>query len=285
MRNTRNVTIIINSLNFSKTSSLSSRQTIDLSIVIPAYREEKRIGKTLDQLALYINTSAYLQKINVEVIVVSADSADKTHKIVTEKSKDFSNFIFIKPGSRVGKGRDVKAGVLAAGGAAVLFMDADLATPLWHIEQFYQIYQKGADVVVATRGIHRDQNDLGRAILSTMGNFLYRIAGGIWIEDSQCGFKLFSAQAADACFQKLTILGWGFDMEVLAAAKANCLTIQAVHIDDWKAIPGGSFEDSIARNVLHALVDLFVIFSRRISGQYKTMVKKRDMVRGTNRAV
>ena len=247
---------------------------IDLSIVIPAYREEKRIGKTLDQLSVFLKTDEYLMHKIVEVIVVSADANDKTKEVVRSRSTLFPNFTFVEPGARVGKGRDVKAGVQRAVGKAILFMDADLATPLEHIVQFYKLYEQGAAIIIATRGINEHSKSVVRSAVSIMGNLLYRLLGGVWLEDSQCGFKMFSADAAQICFGKLKILGWGFDMELLTAAKTNHIVITTVHIDDWRAVPDGTFEVNIIANSLRSFADLLKIFCRRLSGYYKSTESK-----------
>lgn len=244
-------------------------KAIDLSIIIPAYREEKRIGKTLDALAVYLREDDLLKTKSIEVIVVSADSPDKTHEVVMGKQQLFKSLTLLKPGSKVGKGRDVQVGMLAAKGRAVMFMDADMATPLKYIKLFYEAYITGADVVVAVRNLRRYRRNLPRIVISAVGNILYKIAGGVWIEDSQCGFKLFSAKATKLCFSDLQIMGWGFDMEVLAAAKANGLTIQTIQVPDWTAVANGTFEDDIVVNTLRALADQSIIFYKRVSGKYK----------------
>ena len=246
----------------------------DLTIVIPAYREERRIGRTLDELATFLQHDDFFSHKEVEVIVVAANTPDRTHEVVATKQKLFKRFTLLKPGSHAGKGRDVKAGMLKAQGRAVLFMDADLATPLHHIEEFYKQCELGTDIVIATRGIRRHSGNKQRVLLSAVGNVLFRLAGGVWLEDSQCGFKMFSASAAQLCFEKLKIMGWGFDMEILTTAKANHLPIKPIRVDDWRAVPYGTFEDSITMNSFHALSDLQSIFFRRLSGYYKNSDKK-----------
>jgi dolichyl-phosphate beta-glucosyltransferase len=241
----------------------------DLSIVIPAYREAKRIGQSLDNLAGFMTDNAVMQPLNVEIIVVSADSDDDTHAIVHTKASKFKQLRLLTPGPKVGKGRDVRVGMLAAKGKAVLFMDADLATPLEHIVSFYQLYLSGCDIVAATRNLRRHHPQLWRRVLSVTGNILFRILCGTYTEDSQCGFKLFSRKAARLCFSRLTINGWGFDMEVLTIASIHGLSITNVRIDDWKSVPGGSFTDSILKNMTVSLAELLYISYGRISGRYK----------------
>lgn len=250
-------------------SSSKSTRKFDLTILVPAYREEMRIGKTLDELARFIKHDPILKKLAIEVLVVSADSPDKTHQIAKSKAKLFQTFALLKPGLKVGKGRDVQYGMLRANGAAIIFMDADLATPLRHLPQFYQAYQNGSDVVIATRNLFKHHPNYFRRLVSNAGNLLFRLAGGVWVEDSQCGFKLFSYNAARTCFSRLQIMGWGFDMEILAIAKANKYKIKSYRVNDWVSVPGGTFVGGVAKNSMAALKELSVIFARRISGEYR----------------
>ncbi|HUC89426.1 MAG TPA: glycosyltransferase [Patescibacteria group bacterium] len=250
----------------------------DLSIVIPAYHEEHRIGRTLEELASFLKHDGFFAQKEVEVIVVTADTADRTQEIVAAKQTLFTRFELLKPGPKVGKGRDVQVGMLKATGKAILYMDADLATPLHHLEEFYKFYELGTDVIVATRGIRRHGSSKLRIVISTVGNVLFRLAGGVWIEDSQCGFKMFSAAAAQQCFTKLKIMGWGFDMEILTIAKINHLSVKPVRVDDWESVPNGTFERRFIRNNLGALSDLAVIFSRRLRGYYKSGRTQKGLV-------
>ena len=250
------------------TTSSKPKQQPDLSIVVPAYREEKRIGATLDELAEYIRTQAFLKPLVVEVIVVSADSPDKTHEIIRSKQKLFKNFQFVTPGPKLGKGRDVRAGMLKARGKIVIYMDADLATPLHHLEKFYDACKKGSDVVIGTRNLLKHHHSKFRTMISNGGNLLFRVAGGVWVEDSQCGFKMFNEHANKLCFSKMTILLWGFDMEVLAIANANGLKIKSFRISDWKDMPDSTFTGNMVQNSLNSLKDLAHIVRNRLCGVY-----------------
>jgi dolichyl-phosphate beta-glucosyltransferase len=253
----------------------------DLTILIPALREEKRIGKTLDELAVFLRKDKTLSKLVVEVLVVAADSPDATHKVVLSKKSKFNNLRLLKPGAPVGKGRDVQYGMLRSKGQAIIFMDADLATPLRHIPTFYKAYKKGADVVIATRNLRKHHESVLRRLLSNMGNLLFRIASGVWVEDSQCGFKLFSHQAAQICFSRLTIMGWGFDMEALAIARANKLTLETRRVNDWRPVAGGvfetgfvGFESGFASNAVSSLKELAYIFGHRLKRDYVSPASK-----------
>ena len=241
----------------------------DLTIVIPAYREAKRIEGTLTTLAEFLSHNSALQNKHIELIVVAADADDNTRDIVLRNRHLFKDFRLLRPGPKVGKGRDVRYGMLRARGKAVMFMDADLATPLKYLPEFYQRHQQGHDLVIATRNLHRHHPNFWRRLISNCGNLIFRLASGIWIEDSQCGFKLFSYEAAQTCFRRLSILGWGFDMEILAIAKAQGLSTSTYRIEDWTSVPGSTFADGFLANTLASLRELGSIFWRRLRGAYR----------------
>ena len=243
-------------------------EVIDLSIVIPAYQEEKRIGKSLDKLSIFLKENELFNTKNVEVLVVAADSTDRTDSIVLSKRLQFNKLKLLKPGPRSGKGRDVQFGIVGSVGKNVVFMDADLSTPLNHLVDFYNSCEEGIDVVVGTRNLLKHHPAFPRRIISNAGNVLFRAVSGVWIEDSQCGFKMFNRNAGVICFSKLSILGWGFDMEILTIAKTNQLKMKTYRINDWTDSPYSTFTDNVPLVVLRSLFDLGRIFINRISGRY-----------------
>lgn len=245
------------------------KQTPYLSIVVPAYREAHRIEKSLQDLAKFLDQEPELKNKIVEVIVVVADSPDKTCEIVKNKSRLFKSFQLLTPGPRGGKGRDVRAGMLTARGEAIVFMDADMATPLSYLPIFLKDYNEGFEVVYGTRNLRQHHPELWRRSISIGGNLLFRILGGVWTEDSQCGFKLFSNQAAQTCFSKMKIRGWGFDMEILTIAKINHFKMKSHRIKGWKSIPGGSFTEGAVKSSLRSMGELLYIFWGRLAGSYR----------------
>ena len=241
----------------------------DLTIVIPAYREARRIGPTLDELATFLKRDKTLKQLAVEVLVVAADGGDDTPSVVRAKQAKFNNLRLLRPGPRVGKGRDVRYGMLRARGRAVLFMDADLATPLKYLPLFYERFEQGDDLVIAVRNLYLHHPNFIRRLLSNTGNALFRVAAGMWIEDTQCGFKLFSRPAGQLCFSRLRIMGWGFDMEILAIARANRLKISRFRVNDWSDMLGGSFNEGLLKNSVISLGELAYIFANRLKRTYK----------------
>ncbi len=238
-----------------------------LSIVIPAYQEQKIIGKSLNTLHAYLQKEKLLTK--CEVIVVSADGKDKTAQIAKRYAKLFQHFQVIQPGPKAGKGRDVRVGVLASKAKYVLFMDADLATPLHHIRSLLASLEDGADIVIGVRRLTRIHSGV-RMYVSIFGNLLSRLILLPRISDTQCGFKGFTRQAAQKIFRVQQINGWGFDMEVLAIGKNWKLRIQEVLIDDWHdpKIEQGLVGESRISAVVNTLTELFIIRIRLLRGVY-----------------
>lgn len=245
-------------------------KAIDLSIVIPALREAKRLPATLKELSNYIKKNKYFSDLQVEVIVVAADGGDNTVEVAQKWQDKIPNLVILEPGKPVGKGRDVKVGMLAARGNAVLFMDADLATPLKYIPVAYEYWKTSGGVVVGVRNLQKHHPDLLRRSVSNIGNLLFRIMCGVSIEDSQCGFKLFSKDAVNICFKRMTIMKWGFDMELLTIAKKYDVNIQQIRINDWAHQEGGHIDDNTIGQSIASFKDLSKIFFNRIIGKYNS---------------
>lgn len=205
---------------------------IKYSIIVPAYKEEKFISETLGNLKEYLKNVKLLD--GTEVIVVTAEAPDKTIEIVSRYISIFPHSQHVKPGPRVGKGRDVKAGLSVARGDFVLFMDADLATPLKYINDFFYLLDKNGGMIIGVRGIAKMHEDLMRKISSQFSNAIIRILIGWDIKDSQCGFKAFDRKTINIILNRSKINGWGFDFEFIKIAKLNKIKITSVDIPEWK---------------------------------------------------
>jgi glycosyltransferase involved in cell wall biosynthesis len=202
-----------------------------LSLVIPAYAEAKFLGATLSTLREFLVRKGELA--TTEVIVVTADAADGTAAIARQALAAFPNHQHLEPGPKVGKGRDVRAGMLAARGDTVLFMDADLATPLAHIDEAVARIAAGADVVIGMRDLASMHNTLGRRLTSQLSNQLVRAVLLPGLADTQCGFKAFRGPLVATLFEPLTTFGWGFDLEILARARRAGAWIEELPVPDW----------------------------------------------------
>ena len=242
-------------------------KAVDLSIIIPAYQEAQIIESTLDTLAGYLKTHDIG---NVEVIVVVADSPDGTASLATGKAKLFDSLRVIEVGSRVGKGRDVRIGIYEAKGRYKLFMDADLATPIDHLDDATRIIAGGASVGIAVRDLLIIHDSFSRKIMSKCANLAAQVLAVPGIKDTQCGFKFFSAEAAEAIFSRQTMLKWSFDMEILAIARQLGYKIETFEAPDWhdpKEV--GLVGDSQLQIVLKGFMDPFRIRLNIWQGKYK----------------
>jgi dolichyl-phosphate beta-glucosyltransferase len=200
-----------------------------ISVVIPAYNEEKVIISTLD-LAIAFFTKQGEE--SFEVIVVSDGSTDKTVSLVEDYSHP--NVRLIDYQQNMGKGYAVCQGMLASKGESVLFMDADHSVDISHLEQFLP-YLGNYDVVVGS--IHllspesvTDRNPLWRMIIRKIGYGVPFVLLGIPVFDTQRGFKLFSRKAVDIIFQRQTEHGFCFDVELLTIAHVHDLNIRELPV-------------------------------------------------------
>ena len=235
----------------------------EISVVIPAYNEEWRILPTIGAIAVEISK----RDVPWELIVSDDGSSDDTRRLVA--GLELPNVRLLES-ANTGKGGAVRRGVLAARGRYVLFADADQSTP---IEQFGelldQITRHGADVVVGSRGAEGadvQNKSLLRTVMSGGLNAIVRLGFGIPISDTQCGFKLFTRDAAQTLFRVQRIDGFSFDLEVLFLARKRGMRIAEVPVE-WIDAPGSTVDP--AKVALQFLKDLVRIRTWSITGAYR----------------
>jgi len=188
-----------------------------LSIVIPAYNEEKRLPKALDPML------AYLKRKNIrhEIIIVADKGIDRTWDVVRDYAKRYRAIKYIFNEKKQGKGFALKKGVLKTKGNFVLFADADTSTPIEELDVFLPLMEN-ADIVIGSRE-HKDskvKNKLiSRVILGNLGNLLLRMLLIKNVKDTQCGFKLFKGNIARELFGMSLMNGFGFDFEIIFLAQ------------------------------------------------------------------
>jgi dolichyl-phosphate beta-glucosyltransferase len=193
--------------------------SVYLSVVIPAYNEEKRLPKTIKAVVEYLKNQDY----SWEVAIVDDGSKDKTADIVREVSVHESRVRLLQYGGNKGKGYAVKYGMTHVSGEYRLFMDADNATTIDHFEQFQTYFKMGFDVVIGSRDVAGADiavhQPWWKEKLGDLGNLWIQFWAVPGISDTQAGFKVFSGIAAEKVFPVLTIDRWGFDVEALAVAR------------------------------------------------------------------
>ena len=251
---------------------------MEISIIIPAYNEEKRIEKTLERIFSYMK----LKKHDFEMVVVDDGSKDKTVEVVelfrkkidkNKKSKDIkkvnkNRIKILKNVKNKGKGHSVKRGMLAGEKKWLLFSDADLSTPIEEIEKFEK-YIDQYSIIIASRNLKESQIKIKQPKLrSTLGKIfpfivnLFTIRG---IKDTQCGFKLFRKDVADKIFPLQTSKGFAFDVEVLFIAKKHNYKIKEIPVIWVNAL--GSKVDPI-KDSIGMFLDLIRFRFNSIIGKY-----------------
>lgn len=202
-----------------------------LSVIIPAYNEEKRIGATLLSIHQYLARQNY----QYEILVVNDGSKDGTSAVVNGLKQQVASLVLIDNTENHGKGWVVKQGMLTAQGDYRLFMDADNSTTVDQIEHFLPYFAQGYDVVVGSRRIAgakiKVKQNFFRDFLGGSFRFLVRMLAPVGVIDSQAGFKAFSRRAAEAIFPHQTIFRWAFDVEILTIAKKLGFKIKEAPID------------------------------------------------------
>ncbi len=232
----------------------------DLSIVIPAYNESKRLPATLQAVLAWAATFAG----SVEVVVVDDGSTDAT----ADEVRRYAQVRLLVLAQNRGKGHAVRTGVLAATGRRILFMDADLATPLDEFFLLQSALDAGAQVAIGSRPLRESRLEVRQPVLREWAgrcfNAVVRALAVSEIKDTQCGFKLFERDAAQWLFTQSVIDGFGFDVEVLYMATRAGIPVKEVPVR-WAHQEGAAaFSSPLAylRHGLRMLAD--VVHIRRV---------------------
>jgi glycosyltransferase involved in cell wall biosynthesis len=214
------------------------RPTPQLSIIIPAYNEAKRISRTLETIQKYIEGKSW----GAEVIVVNDGSSDETAAVVESYRSQWKALRVIDNGGNRGKGFSVRNGALGAQGDVILFTDADLSAPITEAPKLIDPIVNGeCDVTFGSRAVDRSLIGVHQSpFRETSGrifNLFVQGLIGLPFKDTQCGFKAFRRSAAGPVFERQTIMGFGFDPEVLYIAKKRGLRLREIPVR-WDHVEG-----------------------------------------------
>jgi len=240
----------------------------ELSIIIPAYNEEQRLGRTLGRIRDYFAGQAPGLE-GIEIIVVDDGSTDSTARVAEEWASKMPYVHFLANGTNRGKGYSVRRGVLEARGRVVLFTDADLSSPIEESEKLLGALADGQDIAIGSRALDRSliavhQSRL-RESAGIIFNRLVRLLTGLPFEDTQCGFKAFARERCRIVFEQQRIERFGFDPEILFLAHRHGLRAVEIPVR-WAHDPATKLH--VVRDSLRMLAELLHIRWNWLLGRY-----------------
>lgn len=237
-----------------------------LSVVIPAYNEEKRIVETLEAVNEFLSKQSY----DYEILVVVDGAKDNTAEVVRQLEAHMPKARLIDNKENHGKGWVVRQGLLEATGDIRVFMDADNSTTVDHITSFLPYFEQGFDVVIGSRRIEGSNiavhQSFIRDFLGGVFRFIVHTLVPLHVTDSQCGFKAFTARAAETIFPKQTIDRWAFDVEILALARKFGFKIKEAPVR-WVNDGASTVKFS---GMVHMLIEILQVRINLWTGKYKS---------------
>jgi len=235
-----------------------------LSIIIPAFNEAERLPETLRKINVYLST----QDFPTEIIVVENGSTDGTYAIAYDMQGEICCLTVLHENRR-GKGWAIRQGMLKARGEYRFICDADLSMPIEEITNFMPSEELSAPIAIGSRealGAVRYDEPQYRHLIGRAFNWFVRILVLPGLNDTQCGFKLFREDAANAIFPQLTIFGWTFDVEALFIARKLGFKIVEIPIH-WHHHPHSTVK--VLRDSFQMGIDLLKIRLNDLRGRYR----------------
>lgn len=241
-----------------------------LSVIIPAYNEEKRLGATLLAIEEYCRTRG----VAAEILVVNDGSTDSTARLARAFAARQPVRVLENPGNR-GKGYSVRHGMMAARGRELLFTDADLSAPIAEVEKLRAALAEGSDVAIGSRArreLLRARQSRWREAAGHLFNWVVVALLGLRFADTQCGFKLFRREAAAAIFPLQRIERWGFDPELLFIARRQGWRVAEVPVI-WSHAEGAKIH--LLRDGARMFLDVLRIRVNAWCGRYRATPERR----------
>jgi dolichyl-phosphate beta-glucosyltransferase len=232
------------------------REPLALSVVIPAYNEADRLPATLRDLGAFLDGDPR----PAEVIVVDDGSTDETSNVVRRVEAADSRFRLIRLPQNRGKGFAVRTGIVNSSGRLVLFADADGATPFTELSRLEHHLASGSRIAIGSRAIRdhatRVEARIYRRVAGRLFHAVVRLYAIRGFNDTQCGFKLFDAEAAHDLFSRMRMSGYSFDVEVLLMAQRAGYRVAEVPVN-WIHQPGSKVR--VVRDGLRMAIDVLRI--------------------------
>jgi len=246
-----------------------------LSVVVPAYNEAERLPRTIPRIVEFLSAQGY----TYEVIVADDGSTDCTPALVRDLAQRHPRVHLLSLPHR-GKAYAVRKGMLECRGERILFTDADLSAPITEATRLLRRLDQGYDIAIGSReapGSHRHSEPLYRHVMGRVYNLAVRIVTGGKYQDTQCGFKLFTREAADDVFNRLLLYSddarhvvgpmvTGLDVEILQAAKRRGYRVAEVGVE-WHYSAGSKVRPAL--DTYRMLKDLLKVSLYDIRGKYR----------------
>ena len=229
-----------------------------LSIIIPAFNEEQRLPNTLEQILTFLQAQSYQS----EILVIENASQDETFQVAEQFAARYHSEqlpILVLREALQGKGAAVKRGIFTARGEYRFMCDADLSMPVTEINRFVPPNLEQFEISIASReapGAVRYNEPIYRHLVGRIFNTLIRVLALPGLNDTQCGFKCFKASIAEELFDKMTITGWSFDVEILYLAQQRSYRIVEIPIP-WYYNPDSHI--SVVKDSMQMALDIFKI--------------------------
>jgi glycosyltransferase involved in cell wall biosynthesis len=256
-----------------------------LTVIIPAYNEERRLPQTLQKALTWLEQQPY----RTEVLVVDDGSEDGTRQVVedtlnfyaqTEDTTGFRPHLKLIANAHRGKAYAVRTGMLAGQGKYLLFTDADLSTPIEDFDRLLAWLEKDYDVAIGSRegqGARRFNEPYYRHLMGRVFNLLVKTVTFSRFQDTQCGFKAFTREAAQVLFTKVQLYGenspkvqgamvTGFDVEVLFLARKLNYRVREVPVR-WFHVSGSKVNP--VKDSLRMIGDITKVRLNDMRGLYK----------------
>lgn len=236
-----------------------------LSIVVPAYNEAQRLPSTLPRLLAYCQ-----QRGATELLIVDDGSRDDTAGVVERAAAEHPFVRLLRNPGNQGKGYSVRNGALSATGEWILMSDADLSSPIEELDKLFDaVERQNAAVAIGSRALNRSLVGVHQALIrewsGRMFNAVMRAITGLPFRDTQCGFKLYRRDAAQAIFPRQRLRGFGFDVETLVIAKVHGFRTVEVAVR-WDNVEGTKVG---ALSGARAFSDLIQVRWNQIRGFYR----------------
>lgn len=248
----------------------TNKEVPEISVIIPAYKEGERIGRTLLEIKEYFARTGN----SYEIVVVVDGSPDNTAEVARNYAEQIPQLRVIDNPKNHGKGYVVRQGLLAAMGKIRCFMDADNSTSITHLDTFLPEIKAGNQIIIGSRDIPgafiQVHQSRVRELMGTAGNWLIRIVLGLWsYPDTQCGFKVLTADAAEAVASRMVVDRFGFDFELIVLAHKLGLRVKQLPVR-WLNEEGSTVGGLFGPNgFIQVIVDLFKTKWRLLIGKYK----------------